>query len=60
MRGFLINKFRGDVSLFDDGLATITQHTGWRSHGVVPWLSGGVETAAGRFCGVGKGADGLR
>ncbi|WP_343314641.1 cobyric acid synthase [Brucella sp. BE17] len=38
VRGFLINKFRGDISLFDDGLAAITDFTGWRSFGVVPWL----------------------
>lgn len=38
IRGFLINKFRGDVSLFDDGLEQITQHTGWHSLGVVPYL----------------------
>ena len=38
VRGFLINKFRGDISLFDDGLAAITNFTGWRSFGVVPWL----------------------
>lgn len=38
VRGFLINKFRGDISLFDDGLAAITHFTGWRSFGVVPWL----------------------
>ncbi len=36
--GFLINKFRGDLTLFDDGLAAITRFTGWRSFGVVPWL----------------------
>ncbi|MEP7454811.1 cobyric acid synthase [Phyllobacterium sp. SB3] len=36
--GFLINKFRGDVSLFDEGLKAITQFTGWQSFGVVPWL----------------------
>ncbi len=36
--GFLINKFRGDVSLFDDGVKTITQYTGWPCFGVVPWL----------------------
>ncbi|AQS41555.1 MAG: Cobyric acid synthase [Candidatus Tokpelaia hoelldobleri] len=36
--GYLINKFRGDVSLFDDGLAAITDFTGWHSFGVVPWL----------------------
>ena len=32
--GFAINKFRGDVSLFDAGLAAITAHTGWPSLGV--------------------------
>ena len=37
--GFLINKFRGDLALFDDGLAAITRLTGWRSFGVVPWLA---------------------
>jgi adenosylcobyric acid synthase len=36
--GYLINKFRGDLSLFDDGLEAITRFTGWRSFGVVPWL----------------------
>lgn len=37
--GYLINKFRGDVSLFDDGLSAIGQHTGWPCFGVVPWLT---------------------
>jgi adenosylcobyric acid synthase len=36
--GFLINKFRGDVSLFDEGLRAITGFTGWPGFGVVPWL----------------------
>ena len=39
IRGFLINKFRGDVSLFDDGVAAIEQRTGWPSLDVVPWLA---------------------
>ncbi|HEX5537804.1 MAG TPA: cobyric acid synthase [Sphingobium sp.] len=38
IRGFLINKFRGEVSLFDDGYAAIADLTGWEGLGVVPWL----------------------
>ncbi len=38
IKGFAINKFRGDVALFDGGLAAITQHTGWPSLGVLPWF----------------------
>ncbi len=37
--GFLINKFRGDASLFDDGRTEIVRRTGWRDFGLVPWLS---------------------
>lgn len=36
--GFLINRFRGDPRLFDDGYALIETHTGWRGFGVVPWF----------------------
>jgi adenosylcobyric acid synthase len=36
--GYIINKFRGDVTLFDDGIRAIGQHTGWPCFGVVPWL----------------------
>lgn len=39
IRGFLINKFRGDLALFEDGYRHIEQLTGWRGFGVVPWLS---------------------
>jgi len=38
IRAFLINKFRGDVTLFDEGLAEIERRTGWTSAGVVPWF----------------------
>ncbi len=37
--GFLINKFRGDVRLFDGGLSVIAERTGWPGFGVVPWLA---------------------
>ncbi|HEV2504582.1 MAG TPA: cobyric acid synthase [Mesorhizobium sp.] len=36
--GYLINKFRGDVTLFDDGIKAIEGFTSWRCFGVVPWL----------------------
>ena len=36
--GYIINKFRGDVSLFDEGLTAIGGFTGWPCFGVVPWL----------------------
>lgn len=39
VKGFLINKFRGDPRLFDDGYATICDRTGWPGFGVLPWFS---------------------
>ena len=38
LAGYVINKFRGDLSLFDDGLRMITEHTALPSLGVVPYL----------------------
>jgi len=39
IQGFLINKFRGDPSLFDAGRREITARTGWRDLGMAPWLA---------------------
>jgi adenosylcobyric acid synthase len=36
--GFIINKFRGDPTLFDDGYRMIADRTGWRGYGVLPWF----------------------
>jgi len=37
--GFIINKFRGDATLFADGVRDIEDRTGWPCYGIVPWLS---------------------
>lgn len=39
IKGFFINRFRGDPSLFDEGMLEIAQRTGWQGLGVVPWFS---------------------
>ena len=38
IKGFLINKFRGDLELFSDGMKTIECETGWSGLGVIPWF----------------------
>lgn len=38
IKGFCINKFRGDRSLFDGGRDDIAARTGWPSLGVLPWF----------------------
>ena len=38
VRGFVVNKFRGDASLFDGGLDAVRERTGMAPFGVVPWL----------------------
>lgn len=46
IKGYLINKFRGDVTLFDDGLTAINGFTGWPCFGVVPWLKAAARLPA--------------
>ncbi len=46
IRGFAINRFRGDVGLFTPALDTITRATGWPSLGVVPWFADAARLPA--------------
>ncbi len=39
VRGFVINKFRGDPALLGDGLADLERRTGVPTLGVLPWLT---------------------
>ncbi|HEX7781474.1 MAG TPA: cobyric acid synthase [Sphingobium sp.] len=43
IRGFLINKFRGDPALFTDGYDEIARRSGWPGMGVIPWLPGAAR-----------------
>lgn len=38
LAGYIINKFRGDQSILDPGLTTLSDRTGLKNFGVLPWL----------------------
>ena len=38
IRGFIVNKFRGDPALFADGMTRIAALTGWQALGLVPFF----------------------
>ncbi|MDI6839016.1 MAG: cobyric acid synthase, partial [Rhizobiaceae bacterium] len=44
--GYIINKFRGDVSLFADGITAVEGFTGWPCFGVVPFLKAAARLPA--------------
>ncbi len=46
LKGFLVNKFRGDLRLFDGGRKIIVERTGLADLGVVPWFSDAVRLPA--------------
>lgn len=46
IKGFVINKFRGDPLLFDDGVSFIEDRTDWPCFGVIPWLRATAQLPA--------------
>ena len=38
LAGYIVNKFRGDIRLFDGGIVALAERTGLRSFGTVPFF----------------------
>ncbi len=36
IQGFMVNRFRGDPTLFEDGMRIIAEKSGWKSFGLIP------------------------
>jgi adenosylcobyric acid synthase len=54
IHGFIINKFRGDPALFDDGYRLIGARTSWRGFGVLPYFARAGELPAEDALGLGE------
>jgi len=46
LSGYIVNKFRGDVRLFEGGISAITSRTGMRCFGVVPFFPNATNLPA--------------
>ncbi len=46
IRGFIVNRFRGDPTLFEDGMRFIAERTGWPALGLVPHFSDAARLPA--------------
>ena len=44
--GFVVNRFRGDPTLFADGMDLIAHHTGWPGLGLVPYFAAAAKLPA--------------
>ena len=46
LRGYLVNKFRGDKALFTPAVGIVAKRTGMICHGVIPWFAGAAALPA--------------
>ncbi|WP_197430634.1 cobyric acid synthase, partial [Methylobacterium sp. CCH5-D2] len=58
IRGFLVNRFRGDPTLFAEGMRLIAEHTGWEALGLVPHLPAAARLPAEDVLGLAGSAPG--
>jgi adenosylcobyric acid synthase len=63
IRGFLVNKFRGDSALFEEGMRIIARRTDWPGLGLIPFFPAASrlppEDAVALERGVPRGGDGV-
>ena len=58
--GFIINRFRGDPGLFQEGLQEIAERTGWAALGIIPYFDGASWLPEEDVLGLGATAPGRR
>ncbi|MBF9196723.1 cobyric acid synthase [Microvirga terrestris] len=46
IRGFIVNRFRGDPALFDSGMQFVAERTGWPALGLVPHFADAARLPA--------------
>jgi len=46
VQGFIVNKFRGDPTLFESGMRMIEERSGWRALGLLPWSDAAARLPA--------------
>jgi adenosylcobyric acid synthase len=44
--GFIVNKFRGDATLFEGAMETIAERTGWPAFGLLPFFADAAQLPA--------------
>ncbi|MCP5038749.1 MAG: cobyric acid synthase, partial [Rhodobacteraceae bacterium] len=60
IKGFIVNKFRGDVNIFHEGSIEIVNRTGWRDLGTLPWFDAAWRLPAEDVLDIGSGPAGTR
>ncbi|MFQ5438330.1 MAG: cobyric acid synthase [Paracoccaceae bacterium] len=58
IKGFVVNRFRGDPSLFSSGMDEIARRTGWQPLGLVPWFDAAHRLPAEDIMGIRSSGDG--